>query len=84
MSFKNLGLSDELLNTIQKEGYSEATPVQERAIPLINKGMDILAGAQTGTGKTAAFALPILKSMNQILIQILSKIDLRDLMLKPQ
>ncbi|MDB3991140.1 DEAD/DEAH box helicase [Gammaproteobacteria bacterium] len=65
MSFKNLGLSDELLNTIQKEGYSEATPVQERAIPLINKGMDILAGAQTGTGKTAAFALPILNRLQQ-------------------
>ena len=65
MSFKNLGLSDELLNAIQKEGYSEATPVQERAIPLINKGMDILAGAQTGTGKTAAFALPILNRLQQ-------------------
>ena len=65
MSFKNLGLSDELLNTIRKEGYSEATPVQERAIPLINKGMDILAGAQTGTGKTAAFALPILNRLQQ-------------------
>jgi len=65
MSFKNLGLSDELLNTIQKEGYSEATPVQERAIPLINKGIDILAGAQTGTGKTAAFALPILNRLQQ-------------------
>ena len=65
MSFKNLGLSDELLNTIQKEGYSEATPVQERAIPLINKCMDILAGAQTGTGKTAAFALPILNRLQQ-------------------
>ena len=65
MSFKNLGLSDELLNTIQKEGYSEATPVQERAIPLINKGMDILGGAQTGTGKTAAFALPILNRLQQ-------------------
>ena len=65
MSFKNLGLSDELLNTIQKEGYSEATPVQERAIPLIIKGMDILAGAQTGTGKTAAFALPILNRLQQ-------------------
>ena len=65
MSFKNLGLSDELLNTIQEEGYSEATPVQERAIPLINKGMDILAGAQTGTGKTAAFALPILNRLQQ-------------------
>ena len=65
MSFKNLGLSNELLITIQKEGYSEATPVQERAIPLINKGMDILAGAQTGTGKTAAFALPILNRLQQ-------------------
>ena len=65
MSFKNLGLSDELLNTIQKEGYSEATPVQERAIPLINKGMDILAGAQTGAGKTAAFALPILNRLQK-------------------
>tara|TARA_Y100000748_G_scaffold41152_1_gene30294 strand:- start:395 stop:1726 length:1332 start_codon:yes stop_codon:yes gene_type:complete len=65
MSFKNLGLSDELLNTIQKEGYSETTPVQERAIPLILKGMDILAGAQTGTGKTAAFALPILNRLQQ-------------------
>ena len=65
MSFKNLGLSDELLNTIQKEGYSEATPVQKRAIPLINKGMDILAGAQTGTGKTAAFALPILNRLQK-------------------
>jgi len=65
MSFKNLGLSDELLNTIQKEGYSKATPVQERAIPLIIKGMDILAGAQTGTGKTAAFALPILNRLQQ-------------------
>jgi len=65
MSFKNIGLSDELLNTIQKEGYSEATPVQERAIPLINKGMDILAGAQTGTGKTAAFALPILNRLQK-------------------
>ena len=65
MSFKNLGLSDELLNTIQIEGYSKTTPIQERAIPLIIKGMDILAGAQTGTGKTAAFALPILNRLQQ-------------------
>ena len=66
MSFKNLGLSDELLNTIQKEGYSEATPVQERAIPLINKGMDILAGAHTGSVKAAAFALPILNRLQNL------------------
>ena len=80
MSFKNLGLSDELLNTIQKEGYSEATPVQERAIPLINKGMDILAGAQTGTGKTAAFALPILNRLQQ---SKLKKRKVRALILTP-
>ena len=65
MSFKNLGLSDELLNTIQKEGYSEATPVQEETIPFIIQGIDILAGAQTGTGKTAAFALPILNRLQK-------------------
>jgi ATP-dependent RNA helicase RhlE len=61
MSFKKLGLSDELLDAIQEKGYSQTTPVQEKAIPFIMQGLDILAGAQTGTGKTAAFALPILQ-----------------------
>ena len=65
MSFKKLGLSDELLNAIQAKGYSQTTPVQEKAIPYIMQGLDILAGAQTGTGKTAAFALPILSRLQQ-------------------
>ena len=65
MSFKKLGLSDELLNAIQEKGYSQTTPVQEKAIPFIMQGLDILAGAQTGTGKTAAFALPILNRLQQ-------------------
>ena len=65
MSFKKLGLSDELLNAIQAKGYSQTTPVQEKAIPYIMQGLDILAGAQTGTGKTAAFALPILNRLQQ-------------------
>ena len=65
MSFKKLGLSDELLNAIQEKGYSQTTPVQEKTIPYILQGLDILAGAQTGTGKTAAFALPILNSLQQ-------------------
>ena len=65
MSFKKLGLSDELLNAIQEKGYSEATPVQRKAIPYIIQGLDILAGAQTGTGKTAAFALPILDKLQK-------------------
>ena len=65
MSFKKLGLSDELLNAIQAKGYSQTTPVQEKAIPYIMQGLDLLAGAQTGTGKTAAFALPILSRLQQ-------------------
>ena len=61
MSFKNLGLQKELLQAIDEKGYAEATPIQIQAIPLILKGGDILAGAQTGTGKTAGFTLPLLQ-----------------------
>ena len=60
MSFNKLGLSSALLKSIQVKGYSEPSEIQQEAIPEILKGNDILAGAQTGTGKTAAFALPIL------------------------
>ncbi len=61
MTFDNLGLSADLLATVVAEGYTEPTPVQSAAIPLILAGRDVLAAAQTGTGKTAAFALPILE-----------------------
>lgn len=61
MLFKNLGLQKELLQAIDEKGYTEATPIQIQAIPLILKGSDILAGAQTGTGKTASFTLPLLQ-----------------------
>ncbi len=60
MRFEELGLSADLVQTVTEEGYEEPTPVQERAIPLILAGRDVLAAAQTGTGKTAAFTLPIL------------------------
>lgn len=60
MSFDTLGLSTELLSTVTEQGYSKPTPIQDKAIPLILKGRDILAGAQTGTGKTAGFTLPLL------------------------
>ena len=60
MSFNKLGLSSALLKSIQAKDYSEPSEIQQEAIPEILKGNDILAGAQTGTGKTAAFALPIL------------------------
>ena len=60
MLFNQLGLSAELLRAIDEKGYREATPVQQQSIPLILEGRDVLAGAQTGTGKTAGFALPLL------------------------
>ncbi|MEH6588548.1 MAG: DEAD/DEAH box helicase [Halioglobus sp.] len=63
MLFKDLGLSAELLRAVEKQGYDEATPIQEQAIPLVLQGKDVLAGAQTGTGKTAGFTLPLLQRL---------------------
>ena len=63
MLFNQLGLSAELLRAIDEKGYRQATPIQQQAIPLVLEGRDILAGAQTGTGKTAGFALPLLQRL---------------------
>ena len=63
MLFNQLGLSAELLRAIDEKGYQEVTPIQQKSIPLILDGKDILAGAQTGTGKTAGFALPLLQRL---------------------
>ena len=63
MTFDELGLSADLLATVAREGYTEPTPVQSAAIPLILAGRDVLAAAQTGTGKTAAFVLPALERL---------------------
>ncbi|HHZ88539.1 MAG TPA: ATP-dependent RNA helicase RhlE [Chromatiaceae bacterium] len=64
MSFDSLGLSAELLRAIDEQGYTEPTPVQLKAIPLILNGKDVMAGAQTGTGKTAGFTLPLLHRLS--------------------
>jgi len=63
MLFSKLGLSAELLRATEKQGYQEATPIQQQAIPVILEGRDMLAGAQTGTGKTAGFTLPLLQRL---------------------
>ena len=63
MTFEQLGLSEHLLNAVADQGYTTPTPVQQKAIPLILEGRDVLAGAQTGTGKTASFTLPLLQRL---------------------
>jgi ATP-dependent RNA helicase RhlE len=63
MSFDTLGLLPELLRAVREQGYETPTPVQAQAIPLILEGRDLMAGAQTGTGKTAAFTLPLLQRL---------------------
>lgn len=65
MSFSKLGLMAELVRAVSDEGYTTPTPVQQQAIPVILEGRDILAGAQTGTGKTAGFTLPLLQRLNE-------------------
>ena len=65
MSFSKLGLSDPILKAIQESGYTTPTPIQAKAIPPILNGDDVLAAAQTGTGKTAGFTLPLLEQMGK-------------------
>jgi ATP-dependent RNA helicase RhlE len=64
LSFNHFALSPALLRTVAEQGYTDPTPVQREAIPLVLAGRDVLAGAQTGTGKTAAFVLPILQRLD--------------------
>ena len=65
MSFNNLQLIEPLMQALHKEGYTTPTPIQEQAIPAILQQRDLLGCAQTGTGKTAAFTIPILQLMYQ-------------------
>ncbi|MDH5659630.1 MAG: DEAD/DEAH box helicase [Gammaproteobacteria bacterium] len=63
MSFDSLGLSAEILRAVSEKGYTTPTPIQQQAIPLILEGRDLMGGAQTGTGKTAGFTLPLLQRL---------------------
>ena len=67
MNFDKLGLSDSLLKAVKVTGYTKPTLIQEKAIPAILSGKDVMAAAQTGTGKTAGFTLPLLnKKLNKV------------------
>ncbi len=83
MSFSELGLTAELVRAVSEEGYSEPTPVQRQAIPVILQGSDVLAGAQTGTGKTAGFTLPLLHRLQQQPRAAGKKAPVRALILTP-
>ena len=64
MTFQSLNIIEPILNALHEEGYSNPTPIQEQAIPIVLKGKDLMGCAQTGTGKTAAFAIPILQLLS--------------------
>lgn len=81
MSFNTLGLSDDLLKAIEHKGYTKPSPIQEKVIPIILEKKDVLASAQTGTGKTAGFTLPLLQNLSQG--QKLRKRPVRALVLTP-
>ncbi|MEQ9424883.1 MAG: DEAD/DEAH box helicase [Cyclobacteriaceae bacterium] len=81
MSFNSLGLSNPLLKAVNKKGYTEATPIQIKAIPKVLGGLDVLGSAQTGTGKTAGFTLPILQLLSKNQPQ--KKRQIRSLILTP-
>ena len=82
MSFTNLGLSKPILKAIQDQGYDSPTPIQKKSIPIILSKKDVLAGAQTGTGKTAGFTLPMLELLSQRNIKK-RKTQVRGLVLTP-
>lgn len=81
MSFKSLGLIEPLLKAVNQKGYTTPSPIQEKVIPVVLEGKDVLASAQTGTGKTAGFTLPLLQIISQG--QKLSKRPVKVLILTP-
>ena len=83
MSFANLGLSEEILRAVSERGYTEPTPIQAQAIPVVLAGRDLMGGAQTGTGKTAGFTLPILQLLSTSAKPVTGKAPIRVLVLIP-
>ncbi len=83
MSFSHLGLNPNILKAIKEQGYTKPTPIQKQAIPIVLEKNDILAAAQTGTGKTAAFTLPLLEIMNRKKTKNEKKHSIKALILTP-
>ena len=83
MTFNELGLIDPILHALNDEGYTQPTPIQEAAIPILLKGGDLIGCAQTGTGKTAAFAIPILQQLSFLATKGQTTKDIKCLILTP-
>lgn len=83
MSFESLGLKADILRAVAEQGYETPTPIQRKAIPLVLAGRDLLASAQTGTGKTAGFTLPLLQRLTDNAVPIKGKRPVRALILTP-
>ncbi len=83
MTFSALGLSEEIVRAVTERGYTEPTPIQAQAIPVVLAGGDLMAGAQTGTGKTAGFTLPILQRLAASAKSLSGKAPIRALVLIP-
>jgi ATP-dependent RNA helicase RhlE len=83
MTFENLNLIEPILRALKTEGYTEPTPIQEQAIPVLLKGKDLLGCAQTGTGKTAAFAIPILQLLFEKQVPVAGRRQIKALIITP-
>ncbi|MBK4736809.1 DEAD/DEAH box helicase [Noviherbaspirillum pedocola] len=83
MSFQELGLSEAIVRAVTEQGYTTPTPIQKQAIPAVLAGGDLLAGAQTGTGKTAGFTLPILQRLSALPVKSGARRAIRALILAP-
>ena len=83
MSFQSLGLMTELLTAVSDKGYKEPSPIQKQAIPIILEGRDLMGGAQTGTGKTAGFTLPLLQRLMETSAPVKGRRKVRALVLTP-
>jgi ATP-dependent RNA helicase RhlE len=83
LQFTDLGIIKPILNALTDEGYTKPTPIQQQAIPHVLKGKDLLGCAQTGTGKTAAFAIPMLQLLSQNQVQTVGRKPIRALILTP-
>ncbi|KPD51671.1 ATP-dependent RNA helicase RhlE, partial [Yersinia pestis subsp. microtus bv. Xilingolensis] len=83
MSFDSLGLNADILRAVEEQGYLVPTPIQRQAIPVVLEGRDLMASAQTGTGKTAGFTLPLLQLLSQDQQPIKGRRPVRALILTP-